>query len=193
MRNQNLSDADLTTYSSEHLLYEFQLLYFAARELGRLDKPQAKASVLIESFGIHLRNLIDFFCIPTGKEREDDVIASDFCPGWSEKISAILEDARERANKELNHLTLKRKAASDPKKPWDVNGLYKEIIAIAQRFVSQADSKKLSVEIPKWLTMVKLPTFSVAVGGGLITSNSTTTMSIVTSAGGVSGSAKSSP
>src|SRR5262245_35794191 len=134
MRNQNLSDADLTAYSGEHLRYELQFFFVAARGAARLDKPQEMASVLIESFVIHLRNLIDFFCVPSGSERPDDVIASDFCPGWSESISATLKDAKKRADKELSHLTLGRKSGLDPSKPWDVNGLYREVIAIAQRF-----------------------------------------------------------
>lgn len=78
MRNVNLSDADLTAYSGEHLLYELQFLWFTARELGRLTKPEPMRSVLIESFGINLRNLIDFFCTTAGKERDDDVIAAAF-------------------------------------------------------------------------------------------------------------------
>ena len=80
MRKVTISDADLTAYSGDHLLYELQFFFFTARELGRLNKPQEMAFVLIESFVIHLRNLIDFFCVPTGSERPDDVIASDFCP-----------------------------------------------------------------------------------------------------------------
>ena len=125
MRNVSVSDADLVAYSGEHLHYELQYIWFCAQELKKLGKPQPMASVLIESFGIHLRNLIDFFCTPAGKEREDDVIASDFCPGWQENISNSLKDARERANKELSHLTLGRKSGADPTKPWDVEGLLK--------------------------------------------------------------------
>jgi len=61
-------------------------------------------SALLESFGIHLRNLIDFFY--TSRLKPDDVIAEDFCPGWSETISGTLKAAKEGANKEISHLTL---------------------------------------------------------------------------------------
>lgn len=32
MRNANLSDADLSAYSGEHLLYELQYLWFSAKD-----------------------------------------------------------------------------------------------------------------------------------------------------------------
>lgn len=180
MRNANLSDAELAAYSGEHLLYEFQYLWFSAHELSRLRKPQPMASVFIESFGIHLRNLIDFFCTATGKERDDDIIASDFCPTvWNESISNTLKDARDRANKELSHLTLGRKSGSDPSKPWDVNGLYKEITGIALRFVSQASPTRLSPEVGKWLALARLPTIVVA--GPMMASNTTSVMTTVAS------------
>jgi hypothetical protein len=155
MKNANLSDSELAAYSGEHLLYELQYLWFTRKELGWLTEPQPMSSVLIESFGIHLRNLIDFFCTPAGKERDDDVIASDFCVGWNEPLSSTLKDARERANKELSHLTLGRKSGLDPSKPWDVDGLYKEIMTIASRFTSQASQTKLSPEIAKCVQLAK--------------------------------------
>jgi len=60
------------------------------------DHKGPMRSVLIESYVIHLRNLIDFFYAP--RVKEDDVIAADFCPGWNETISSTLKTAKERAN-----------------------------------------------------------------------------------------------
>ncbi len=176
MRNANLSDTDLVAYSGEHLLYELQFLWFTANELRRFTKPEPMVSVLIESFGIHLRNLIDFFCTPAGKERDDDVIAPDFCPGWNENLSNSLKAARDRANKELSHLTLGRKSGQDPTKPWDTNELFKEVSDIARRFVAQAPPTRLSPEVMKWVQMVHRP--SVAMGGAVIANNSTATMTM---------------
>lgn len=174
MRNQNLSDADLAAYSSEHLLYEFQMLSFAEKELGKYTKAEPIVSALIESYGIHLRNLIDFFCTPTGNEQPDDVIASDFYPGWNEPVSNTLKDAKERINKELSHLTLKRKSDQDPTKPWDVGGLYKEILAIGRRFAAQASPTKLSPVVKAWLQPAANP--AIAVVAAFTTSNTTTAM-----------------
>jgi hypothetical protein len=179
MKNVSLSDAELTAYSGEHLLYELQYLFFTAKELGRYTKPEPMVSVLIESFGIHLRNLIDFFCTKAGEERTDDVIASDFCPGWSENASPTLKEAKERANKELNHLTLERKSSTDPSKAWKISDLYEEIIKIAGRFAAQADPKKLSADVTKWIQAANSPT--IAVGAPLIASNTTSKMMVFSS------------
>jgi hypothetical protein len=126
MKNVTVSDPELSAYSGEHLLYELQLFLWTGKELGRAENKGVMRSVLIESFVTHLRNLIDFFCTASGNEKnKDDVIASDFCPGWSEAMSSTLREAKVRANKELSHLTLERKNGLDSQKPWDVGGLFR--------------------------------------------------------------------
>jgi hypothetical protein len=159
MKNVNISDAELTAYSGDHLLYEIQMFLFTAKELSRQAGPSPMTSVLIESFVIHLRNLIEFFYTPTGSERDDDVIAADFCPGWNESTSATLKEAKMRANKELSHLTLGRKKACDPTKPWDIRGLFNEVRSVALRFACEASPTRLSREVPKFLN------FPLGVGG----------------------------
>ena len=181
MKTVNLSDPELTAYSGEHLLYELQYFLFTARELARLDRPSPMASVLIESFGIHLRNLIDFFYTPRAKE--DDVIASDFCPGWKETIPCTLKAAKERANKELSHLTLKRKSGLDPSKPWDVIGLFQEVSGVAKTFAGLASPTKLSPEVTKWLKMYHGNLIAVAVVGAMMASNTTSTMTTISGYG----------
>jgi hypothetical protein len=114
VKNVTLTDAELTAYSAEHILYELQLLWYTATELSKMTTPTPVASVYLESFIIHLRNLTLFFFTKAGDERDDDVIATDFCPGWSGTISPALRAARERANKEVSHLTLQRKSGFDP-------------------------------------------------------------------------------
>ena len=177
MRNVNLSDGDLTAYSGEHLLNELQIFLWTGKELGRDENQGPMRSVLIESFVTHLRNLIDFFCTAAGKEREDDVIAADFCPGWSENMSGTLKEAKERANKELSHLTLGRKSGLDPKKPGDVGRLFDEVHSIGKRFAAKASPAKLSPKVPEWLNLFRLN--AVAVVSGTPTTN--TTSSVITS------------
>ena len=182
MKNVTITDAELTAYSGEHVYYELQYLWYAANELSKIAKPTPMASVFIESFGIHLRNLIDFFYTKAGKELNDDVIAADFCPGWNEAIPAALDAARVRANKELNHLTLQRKSGLDPTKPWDIAGLFNEITAVARTFAARADPAKLSPEVGKWLTLFhRLPsaTATATVIPSLMATNSTATMVVM--------------
>ena len=171
MRNVKLSDAELTAYSGEHLLYELQIFLWTGKELGREENKGPMRSVLIESFVTHLRNLIHFFCTAAGKEREDDVIAADFCPGWNENMSGTLKEAKERANKELSHLTLGRKSGLDPKKPWDVGGLFDEVHSIGKSFAAKASPAKLSPTVPAWLNMFR-PN-AIAVVSGMPTTNTT--------------------
>jgi hypothetical protein len=173
MRTVDLSEPELIAFSGEHLLYELQLLLFTGRELGRQPTPVMR-SVLIESFVIHLRNLIDFFYTPRAKE--DDVIAADFCPRWNETISNTLKIAKERANKELSHLTLGRKNGLDPSKPWDVRALFQEVHDVATTFARKASSAKLSAEVPKWLGMVRANTITVL--GGMVTTNTVSSVVI---------------
>src|SRR5437868_5537964 len=104
VKTSDLSDSELADYSGEHLLYELQIFLFAGKELARPNMTGPMRSVLIESFVVHLRNLIDFFFTPPN--HEDDVTAIHFCPQWAEVIPDTLRVAKERANKELSHLTL---------------------------------------------------------------------------------------
>jgi hypothetical protein len=171
MKTVNLSDAELTAYSGEHLLYELQLFLWTGKELGRGHEGVIR-SVLIESFVIHLRNLIDFFFTP--RSHDDDVIAADFCPPWSEGISAKLKEARERANKELSHLTLNRKSGLDPSKPWDVGGLFQEVHDVAKRFAANASPMKLSPKVPEWLNMFR--SNAVALVSAMATTNTASTV-----------------
>jgi hypothetical protein len=147
---QQLSDAELTAYSEEHLLYELRMLYFAGTELAK-TLPDPLRSALLESFAIHLRNLIDFFTVPKGKERDTDVIAADFAPAWSQKRSATFEDAKVRADKEVSHLTLGRKDGLDASKPWQVGALFHELQPVAEHFAAAADPKKLSQAVVEWI------------------------------------------
>jgi hypothetical protein len=75
MKTVNLSDPELATYSGEHLLYELQLFQWTSAAVPSAKKDVLRY-VLIESFVIHLRNLIDFFYTP--RREDDDVIAADF-------------------------------------------------------------------------------------------------------------------
>jgi len=167
MKNVNLSDAELTAYSGEHLLYELQYFQLTAKLLGQRQTDEMR-SILTESFVIHLRNLIDFFF--TTETKNDDVVATDFCAGWNEKISTPLSAAKIRANKELSHLTLGRKNGQHPDKPWDYAGLFREVSDFAKSFAGRASPTKLSPDVPKWLSLFH--TNALAVVGA--SSNATT-------------------
>jgi hypothetical protein len=172
MKTTDLKDEELATYSGEHLLYGLQVCQWTAAELQSPVKTDVLRSVLIESFGMHLRNLIDFFFTP--RVKGDDVIAADFCPGWNETMPATLNQARARANKELSHLTLGRKSGLHPDKPWDVAGLFKEVQEVAQRFAAKASPTKLHADVRKFLALPRAN--AIAVVASMTTSNTTSTV-----------------
>lgn len=56
-------------------------------------------------------------------------------------ITQILYDAREKANKQLAHLSLWRiKLERDGKKPWDTDSISKDIESVIKKFEEQTHS-----------------------------------------------------
>jgi len=106
---------------------------------------------LLESFVVHLRNLIDFFY---RDGQGNDVVAKDFFDKpskWSPRESKLLKNAHTRANKELSHLTAVRKNEGDPEKPWDLAALYGEIDAVAMDFADRASKIKVHEKVREFL------------------------------------------
>jgi hypothetical protein len=170
------SDKDLLDFSGKHLLYEFQVFFWVATNM-----PSGRGfplSVSLESFAIHLRNLIDFFYRPP--QPPDDIGASDFydpLSGWVYgTMSSTLEVARERANKEVSHITFKRKTGMAYGKPWDVSALSAEIKTLAQRFAAGASSKKLHPDVATLLnaSSAMMTTLLIGASGAMTNTTSTT-------------------
>jgi len=148
------ADQELLDFSGEHLFYEFRMFREVSNAIPCHEGPVKNA--LIESFAIHLRNLIDFFYPPEdGQIRSDDVFAGDFFDlpeiRYLDTIPSSLRGARERANKEISHITCKRKAGADAAKAWSVSDLFKEIQEISNKFAAKASSKKLHTNVTKLL------------------------------------------
>jgi hypothetical protein len=147
-----MTDQQLTEYSREHLMHELSMLWELADILPK-RKASTETSALVESFGVHLRNLIDFFF---RKGRGDDVTAQDFLDlkaTWKPTEPPSLTKAHERANKELNHLTQARISGSPPEKAWDTAGALKEIQAVAKAFAAKASPNRLDVKVREFLQL----------------------------------------
>ncbi len=164
-----LTDQQLLDYSGEHLLYEFQIFRWIVNNFPQ--EASFQRSVFVESFAVHLRNLIDFFYTSPSKAQGDDIVAGDFFDTPSDwnpgSISTTLNLARQRANKEVSHITYKRKSDSDATKPWRVSDLFAEINTVSRKFVAEASEKKLHETVVQFLTATK----EIAVG--LLTTAST--------------------
>ena len=98
--------------ASQHLHYEFGMLNGMATAMVSGISDKTLQSAILESFGIHLRNMIDFFYLP--RSPHDDILAQDFFekpevwPDIRPTCSAELIRAKKRADKELSHLTFTR-------------------------------------------------------------------------------------
>lgn len=147
-----MTGQQLTDYSAEHLLHELSMLWELAATLPQ-RKPSTETSAFVESFGVHLRNLIDFFY---REGHGDDVTAQDFldpATTWKPSEPASLTKAHQRANKELNHLTQARISGSPPEKAWDTAALRKDIETVAKDFAGKASEKKLHPKVREFLQL----------------------------------------
>lgn len=157
-KTKDFTDAELSVYSKMHLLYEIRMLVNSAK-LMSVHLTGADAEELIwafqnsrvEAFAIHLRNLIDFIC--PRRYHDTDVIAADFLPDGAafRPISKSLHSARQRADKEVGHLTTGRRQDTDPDKPWPVGVLLPEVFGVLTDFVNIASNAKLDGAVPDYV------------------------------------------
>jgi hypothetical protein len=148
-----LKDADLIAYSKAHVLYEISMLVGCGRLLSHpfqrepVDLATVLRNVVIESFAIHVRNLVDFL-YPGTNVKPTDVLADDFFPQGRRpdvfpSLPPKLGAARERAHKQVSHLTTGRLNAADPGKGWPFAELVSDALTVLVDFVGQASPDKL--------------------------------------------------
>jgi len=98
------NDVFLENYSEEHLWYEIDMLvgigkYLSAPTIvggSTLDDARRINNLLVEGFGIHIRNIIDFLYLD--RPQPADIIASDFCPpGAWDRVRPPISSAFTRA------------------------------------------------------------------------------------------------
>ena len=125
------SESDLKL-ALEHLLYERNMLLSLANGISSgIAGNSIINNALIESFAIHVRNLIDFFW--SDKPKNDHVIAEDFFEDkndWFTKrpqLSSLLKNSRIRSHKEIAHLSYDRLRVQKSEKNWQVNEIVKDI------------------------------------------------------------------
>ncbi len=159
-RTRPLSDSGLLAYSHEHLRYELWMFLRLGQYFPQIPDPQNEqevvvANALVEAFVVHLRNLIGF--LYPDKIASLDVIAADFfldADIWEQirpQISRTLQEARDRAHREIAHLTTARIFGKPPKKVWPVSGLIAEVKVLMKLFVDHASSHRLHPSVKELL------------------------------------------
>ena len=108
-------------------------------------------SALLESFIIHLRVLIDFFC--SDSQRDDDIIANDFFNDpndWKNlrpQKTKVLERAKICADKEVAHLTYTRLGITPDQKNWYFEEVYNDMRTIFELFLTNIPKELL---VSRW-------------------------------------------
>lgn len=136
-----------------HLKYEFEMLLATARLIEAGGMPIDLGNAVLESWVLHVRNFIDFFYSPKLK---DDIVISDFLRGenWRNEFPAIsrnLEEAKERANKEMAHLTYSRIGKTQEEKLWAVGQLTNQLVERMETFADLVGDNEIASSLKSLL------------------------------------------
>jgi hypothetical protein len=146
-----VTDPRLSKYSGEHLLHELDMLWLTAAEIAKVKQRSFASSVLLESFVVHLRTLIEFFYF---EPKEGYVRAKDFfstSDQWNPSRTQPLSMALDRANGEASHLTWDRQDGTPAEKEWNVQALLTEIETVAKDFAARALASRLHPAVREFL------------------------------------------
>lgn len=139
MARERPSPDRLHRFAEEHLLYEAAMLYMVTGKLmNRHHEDDAVLrNALLESFGIHNRNLIDFLWLDRPM-KDTDAVARDWIEGWeAPKMSERLTNVKDRVGKEMVHLSYNRLDVAEDQKGWTVLGIGPEVIGAFVKFATE--------------------------------------------------------
>ena len=149
----SMTGLELIAFSALHLHYEIDMLGRIAREVAPLREQPIYAvdrNVLVESYAIHLRNLVHFlYADPKG----DDVCAVHYVRDpvkWRAArgpMPPVLAQARERTGKQVAHLTARRYEDGTTEKTWHPETEVPAVKESLRRFIEHADPMKLAFEV----------------------------------------------
>ncbi len=138
---------------SDHVLYEMDMLFYCVEQFGPEHVPATATqwqAALLESWGVHARNLTDFLYRPD-RWLHDDAFADQYfgegewnrmCPEMPESLTKL----KDRANKELVHLTYARLLVTDDLKPWELSRLTNDLVPSLQLFAGKVSPKLVTEE-----------------------------------------------
>jgi hypothetical protein len=146
-----LTDEQLLAFSGEHLLHELSMLWELAEILPQRKEGTCEYVALIESFATHLRNLIEFLFFSI---KGDYVRAQQFFDdpaAWSPELTSDFKKLLERANNEVDHLTVRRVDGNPPEKAWPTDEILRQLETVAKEFAAKASGKKLHSKVREFL------------------------------------------
>ena len=160
-----LSDDELLKYSEQHLKYEIEMFFHVGIKLLQTncskDDPDSvmHQNILVESFAIHLRNLL-LFLYPYGSDERDvtsNYFFNDRITDWNQKRpkeTESLRNLRTRASQEISHLTVLRRDGTDDPQGWPIQKIMDEMKPILEIFVNNASSQKLDGSVKDALAAI---------------------------------------
>ncbi len=122
--------------TAEHVYYEVLMLHFTTMYLGKILNPPTShrylVNTILESWGMHLRNLLDFFYISTAQRYKDDVLAEDYVSDLRQfkrqrTKAKVFSHIKKRVAKQFAHLTYHRNVYNRRTKPWQCAKIYNQI------------------------------------------------------------------
>lgn len=139
--------------ASKHLKYEIDMFIHTARLIESKRISGGIGDAVLESWVLHLRNLIDFFYT---EKKQDDIVIADFMEGdeWKghfPEYTSELRRAKSRANKEMAHLSLSRVGIQTEDRQWAVGALTNALLDRAKAFVESVDEKKVVDDLGEFL------------------------------------------
>jgi hypothetical protein len=138
--------------ASDHLWYEIWMFQTLVQGMASgVAGKEALNNAMLESLAIHVRALIDFFY--SDNPQRDDVVADHFFAEpskWRSVLpakTAVLAQAKKRADKEVAHLTYARQKVTPEKKSWHFLPIFNDLQAAISAFLSTVPRELLG---PRW-------------------------------------------
>src|SRR3989344_7563742 len=127
-------------YLEEHFYYETIMMLFCFRKSSNtkyITTDLREDNLALEGFLLHTRGLIEFFFLPPSK-KYNDARASEFVISWDHikpNYYNEMKVIKDRIDKELAHLTWKRKCPNNPEKAWEYGKIYEKIFKTLKIFL----------------------------------------------------------
>jgi hypothetical protein len=125
----------------EHLNYEIEMFRETCNQINIRPKTLFENNLLFESLPAHIRVLINFFYNDKNEKYPNDLVAQDFLPvtvNWKDErpqMTALLKEAKNKADKQVAHLSLWRvKIERDGKKDCDWINIERDMGIVIKKF-----------------------------------------------------------
>lgn len=132
--------------ASGHLCYEIWMVHHMGHSLATGLAGQGPIhNALVNSFAVHVRNLIEFLYDQKGDSKSDAILAEDYfeiAADWTSKrqeLPPVLRQAKIRCEKQVAHLTYTR----ERKETWDFVMIVKELHIALSVFMASVDRSLL--------------------------------------------------